>query len=277
MPRRFVRLFVRPLALLLLARRAALLLLLVSLQLTACGTPGDGVPNLVGCLVDEEIAIIDMRSTPSGFDLSPEAALALVIGSWEGTLERDDGAAIALTLHTIETGPMLVQRRSWREVDGPMRERAAATRPGASGSTEPEPGPGPSDNGLDPFTCEDTYALPIDLELRALPELDVQHALRVTVSASGAASFALRIAADEHDGSAAPATGDLTGPGTITAIELLVHGARDAGPWTGEVAFGIERHHGANGGGDTTVSYSQSPYAAWSAEEELRLHGFEAR
>ncbi len=263
----------------LLARPTALLLLLLLLLLPACGTPGDGAPGLVGCFVDEEVAITDMTSTPSGFELSPEAALALVIGHWEGTLERYDGAAITLTLHTTASGAMLLQRRSWRSVEGPITEPASAPRIGVPGSTAPAtgpgpgPGPGPTDDGLDTFACEDTYALPVDLDLRALPDLDVQHALRLTVSASGAASFGLRITTDEHTGSAAPAPDDLAGPGTITAIELLVHGARGSGPWTGEVAFGFERHHGPDGGGDATVSYSQSEYAAWSAEAELTPAG----
>ena len=255
----------------LLARPLALLLL--SLLLPACGTPSDSAPSLVGCLVDEEVAITDMTITPSGFELSPEAALALVIGHWEGTLERHDGAAIALTLHTTATGPMLLQRRSWRAVEGPSTELASAPRTGVPGSTAPSTGPGPAGDGLDTFACEDTYALPVELDLRALPDLDVQHAFRLTVSASGAATFALRIGAAEHDGSAAPAAEDLAGPGTITAIELLVHGARGSGPWTGEVAFGIERHHAHDGGGDAAVSYSQSAYATWSAEAELTPAG----
>lgn len=57
---------------------------------------------------------------------------ALVIGRWGGTLKRYDGATIALTLHTTASGATLLQRGSWRSVEGPITEPASGPRIGAA-------------------------------------------------------------------------------------------------------------------------------------------------
>lgn len=216
--------------------------LMVALLLAACNSADHGQPSLVGCLVDEEHVVTDTASIPAGFTLSPADARTLALGQWTGELERDDGGAVTLTLELDANGAMLLQRRSWRA---------------------------PTDGGIEPadaaLACEDTYALPVALVLRALPDLDIDVATVLTVSASGSASFAARLAAVDHTGNAAPAAADLAGPGTVTMIELLLDGWRREGPWAGDVGFGIERHHGADGDGDGSVSFSQVGYGSWSA------------
>jgi len=210
--------------------------------LAACAGPGTGGPNLVACLVDAEHAIVDVDATPTGFALTPAEALALAVGGFEGRLDRADGAKLALTLRIEVTGAMTLQRRSWQP--SPEGWRAEAT---------------------DGLACEDAYAWPATVELRALPELDLAEGLVLTVTASGVATFAVRLDAAAHDGTAAPAPDDLSDPDDITAIELLWGGHRAADTWSGDVGFGIERRHDADGGPDGTVSYTYVAYGAWTA------------
>jgi hypothetical protein len=205
--------------------------------LVACaGTGGD--PNLVGCLVDTETEIGDTQALPPGFSISPAEARAGAIGFATGDLERHDGTRIDLTLAIEAAGAMTLQRRSWQ------------TPPG-NGRLEPA-------SALD---CEDAYALPVTVHAQALPDLDLLESTTLTVTASGRASFHLRVDATAHLGAAAPRSDDVDDH--VTAIEMLLDARRDGGAWAGEVGFGIERRHGAAGDPDGAVSYTVSPWGAW--------------
>jgi hypothetical protein len=213
--------------------------------LVACAGPGTGAPNLVACLVDTEHAIVDLDAAPTGFALTPAGALALTVGGFTGHLDRADGAQVGLTLLIEATGAMTVQRRSWQPSPEGWRAEAA-----------------------DGLACEDAYAWPAAVALRALPDLDLGESLVLTVTASGMAAFAARLDAAEHDGTAAPPPDDLFDPDAITAIGLLWDGHRATDPWSGSVGFGIERHHGADGA-DGTVSYTYVAFGAWTAAAEV--------
>lgn len=213
--------------------------------LAACAGPGTGAPNLVACLVDAEHPIVDLDAAPAGFALTPGGALALADGDFAGRLDRADGAQVDLTLRIEASGPMTLQRRSWQPAAEGWRADAAGE-----------------------LACEDAYAWPATVELRALPDLDLAEGLVLTVTASGAATFAVRLDAAAHDGSAAPAPGDLVDPDDITAIALLWGGHRAGDAWSGDVGFGIERHHGAVGDPDGTVSYTYIAYGEWTAAAE---------
>ena len=206
--------------------------------LAACGSPGSGDPNLVGCLVDTEHVVDDLDARPPGFSLSPAEARARALGLATGSLDRHDGARIDLNLAIDAAGAMTLQRRSWQ------------TPPDGRGAE--------SASGLD---CEDAYALPVTVRLQALPDFDLTETTTLTVTASGRAAFDLRVEGEDHPGSAAPEDVD----DAVTAIDLLLGGRRDDGPWAGEAGFGMERRHGAVGAPDGTVSYTFSPYGDWSA------------
>jgi len=208
--------------------------------LAACPAPGGGNTNLVGCLVDTEQQVTDLGSTPPGFSLSPSEAHARALGRATGILERRDGAHIGLTLMVDATGPTTLQRRSWQTPSGGWQAETTFA-----------------------FDCEDTYALPVVVRIQALPDLDVTESTTLTVAASGRVTFDLRLDAGAHPGSAAPPSRDVDA--YVTAVDLLVGGQRDDGPWAGEVGFGIERQHGAADDPDGTVSYTFSPYGDWSA------------
>ena len=216
--------------------------LLTLAALVACAGIGDGEPNLVACLVDDEQAVMDLDTAPTGFTLTPAEALARAVGHWSGHLDRAAGGRVDLTLRIDADGELTLQRRSWQP--SPDRWRAEAA------------------DGLD---CEDAYALPASVELLALPDLVLAGALLVTVTASGVAGFDLRIAAAENGGSAAPAPDQLHDPDEVSTVDLLLHGHRTDGPWSGEVGFGIGRHHGAPGDPDGAVSYTVVDYGTWTA------------
>lgn len=82
------------------------------------------------------------------------------------------------------------------------------------------------------------------------------------------ATFAVRLDAAEHDGTAAPPIDDPFDPDAITAIALRWVGHRATDPWSGDVGLGIERHHGADGGPDGTVSSAYVAHGGWTAAAE---------
>jgi hypothetical protein len=213
--------------------------------LVACAGIGDGGPNLVACLVDEELAVVDPNVAPPGFTLTPAEALSRSVGAWSGRLDRTDDAQVDLTLQIDVAGPLTVQRRSWQTSPNGRLEGAAS--------------------GLD---CEDTYALPVTVTLAAPPDIDLALERVATVTASGNASFDVRIDAADHAGGAAPPPEALHDPAEISAIDLWVTGRRGDGAWSGEVGFGIERLHGADGGPDGTVSYTFVAFGSWTAAED---------
>jgi hypothetical protein len=208
------------------------------IALAACVAPGGGDPNLLGCLVDAEEAVTDPDARPPGFSLSPAEARDRALGPTEGGLDRHDGARIGLDLQIEAAGAMTLQRRSWQASGGHGRPEPAAQ-----------------------LDCEDAYAVPVSVRLQALPDLDVVGTTTLTVTAGGRSAFDLRIDAAAHAGSAAPRAGDVDDD--VTAIDLWLGGGREAGPWVGEVGFGIERRHGE--GPDGTVSYAFHPYGGWTA------------
>ena len=210
--------------------------------LVACAGIGDGGPSLVACLVDEELAVVDPNVTPPGFTLTPAEALTIAVGGWSGHLDKVDDAQVDLTLQIDVAGTMTVQRRSWRTPhDGRLVDAAT---------------------GLD---CEDTYALPVTVTLAAPPDIDLALDRTMTVTASGIAHFDVRIDEADHPGSATPSPEELHDPAEISAIDLLVDGRRSDGAWSGDVGFGIERRHGADGDPDATVSYAVVDYGSWTA------------
>ena len=210
--------------------------------LVACAGIGDGGPSLVACLVDEELAVVDPNVTPPGFTLTPAEALTIAVGGWSGHLDKVDDAQVDLTLQIDAAGTMTVQRRSWQTSPNGRLVGAAS--------------------GLD---CEDTYALPVTVTLAAPPDIDLALERIVTVTASGIAGFDVRIDAAEHAGSATPSPEELHDPAEISSIDLLVDGRRGDGAWSGDVGFGIERRHGADGDPDATVSYAFVDYGSWTA------------
>ena len=214
--------------------------------LVACAGIGDGGPSLVACLVDEELAVVDPNVAPPGFTLTPAEAMSRSVGAWSGRLDRVDDAQVDLTLQIDVAGTITVQRRSWQTSPNGRLEGAAS--------------------GLD---CEDTYALPVTVTLAAPPDIDLAIERTVTVTASGSAGFDVRIDAADHAGSATPTPEELHDPAEISAIDLLVDGRRGAGAWSGDVGFGIERRHGADGDPDAAVSYAFVVYGSWTAAEDL--------
>jgi len=218
--------------------------------LVACTGIGDGGPNLVACLVDEELAVVDPNVDPNvappGFTLTPAEALSRSVGGWSGRLDRVDDAQVDLTLQIDVAGTMTVQRRSWQTPPNGRLVGAAA--------------------GLD---CEDTYALPVTITLAAPPDIDLALERIVTITASGIAHFDVRIDEADHPGSATPSPEELHDPAEISSIDLLVDGRRGDGAWSGDVGFGIERRHGADGDPDASVSYAFIDYGSWTASTGL--------
>ncbi len=210
--------------------------------LVACAGIGDGGPSLVACLVDEELAVVDPNVAPPGFTLTPAEALSRSVGGWSGRLDRVDDAQVDLTLQIDVADTMTVQRRSW-QTSSNGRLVGAAT-------------------GLE---CEDTYALPVTITLATPPDIDLAFDRTMTVTASGIAGFDVRIDAADHAGSATPSPEELHDPAEISAIDLLVDGRRGDGAWSGDVGFGIERRHGADGDPDASVSYAFIDYGSWTA------------
>lgn len=86
----------------------------VCAALTGCGSQ-IGTEEGIGCVVVTTEAIVDLETAPSGFELTPQAALDQALGSFSGELAPDDGgAAIPMTLTLSNAGTVSVQRREVR-------------------------------------------------------------------------------------------------------------------------------------------------------------------